>query len=239
MAVQPCVTLAYETVAEGELEQITDYDGDDTSVGDTPGENDGGTYSLEGVDALLFTIDPETGEVDQQDWFSPSLDAPWDADRDLIYEVTRVFSPANGGAQTREELAFDTIADGQLEEIDAATLDDPVSVWYSLTGPDASIFSVDDLTGELSPQPWFSTGPDAPWDLDRDNFYEVSRIATEIESGAQTQTDFVFEGTSSGVLDLLETSPETQTSVAGLVMLPPEDGALQDPTEEELDEVIL
>ena len=151
---------------------ITDPDGNDV------------TWSIAGTDAARFSIG-STGELTFRS--SPNYEAPNDANKDNVYEVTVRASDGNlastidvevtvtnaneSGAITGPtstdypENATTTIATYAITDPDG---DD---VTWSIAGTDAARFSIDE-NGELS----FRSSPnyEAPNDADQDNVYEVT-----------------------------------------------------------------
>lgn len=182
-------------------------------------------YSLTGPDAQLFQIDPETGAITPQSWFTPSLGDAWDADEDYSYEVTRIGADDNGTQQTAEDIVFDTTAEGVLTPrgagadpaTDAATFedeppadappeDDPpeqepsAGAAFSLSGPDAFLFQVDPLTGDITPQDWFTPSLGDAWDADEDHLYELTLTELSQDGTPLASLDLTLETTAEGVL---------------------------------------
>ena len=118
---------AYEAVA-------TDADGDSL------------VYSLSGVDAALFTIDADTGEV--RFMAAPDFEVPGDADRDNVYDVT--VTASDGDNSTNHNVAI-TVTD-ENELIPLSSLDG--SNGFTLAGIDGgdisgfSVSSAGDVNGD-------------------------------------------------------------------------------------------
>ncbi|GAA4227383.1 LmbE family N-acetylglucosaminyl deacetylase [Sagittula marina] len=119
--------LSFETTAEG-LVSLTSDAPADPIFNPTPTEPqpdpdpdpapDSGIdfFSLAGEDSQLFTIDRATGEVDTQDWFTPTRDDAWDRDEDHFYEITRV-THFETGEEAEEPLTFETLADDSFVQV--------------------------------------------------------------------------------------------------------------------------
>ncbi len=71
---------------------------------------------------------------------------------------------------------------------------------YLLSGPDAQVFVIDPLTGELSLQSWFAPDAGDAWDVDEDNVYEISRTAIAADGSALSTEELRFEIGSDGTL---------------------------------------
>lgn len=186
---------------------------DDGTVEDGP---DTGLFRLEGPDAGHFIVDPYTGAISNMDWFTPSYDQVWDTNGDHIYEVSVLGSDASGaeisrsdlelvvtrsGALWREAGADDTPDGGPDDNLhpegegtdpaedgpeDGGTDSGPQ---FSLEGADASIFDVDQDTGDVSYKQWFTPAFDEVWDMDRDHVYEVSVIGSDASGTQVSRSD--------------------------------------------------
>ncbi len=198
----------------GSVEGGGDEPDDETPDADTyVGENaDGVSYGLAGADASIFVIDPDTGDVSYQDWFTPNYDDVWDADRDHIYEVSVVGVDANGDEVSNQALELvvsetdavwqEAVAgetpDEEDEGGDPTTTDGGSDVFagpnvggvtYALAGEDAGVFVIDPDSGDVSYQNWFTPNYDEVWDLDRDHIYEVSVIGSNAGGAQVSQQD--------------------------------------------------
>ena len=170
------------SVAENQVaayEAATDADGDPLS------------YSLSGTDAALFTIDANTGEVSFM--AAPDFEAPGDADRDNVYDIT--VTASDGTNSTNHNVAITvtnendnapiftspatvSVAENQVAAYEAAAADaDGDSLRYSLSGTDAGLFTIDANTGAVR----FRAAPDfeAPGDNDGDNVYDITVTASD------------------------------------------------------------
>ncbi|OED46133.1 hypothetical protein AB838_21080 [Rhodobacteraceae bacterium (ex Bugula neritina AB1)] len=191
--------------------------GDDTGNGE-PGEGvfagenaDGVSYVLVGQDTGVFVIDPETGDVSFQNWFTPNYDEVWDMDRDHVYEVSIVGTDAAGAEVSRQDIELvvsetdavwqEAVADGPsdggdgTDPIDPETEDDSFAgpnvdgVSYALVGEDAGVFVIDPETGDVSFQDWFTPNFEQVWDTDRDHIYEVSIVGTDAAGAEVSRQD--------------------------------------------------
>jgi Ca2+-binding RTX toxin-like protein len=158
------------------------------------------TYSIAGgADANLFTIDPVTGAVSFIN--APDYENPQDADGDNVYNVIVVANDGNGGTDTQLlSVTVNDVVDGQPPVITsngggataAVTIDenstlattvqatdgDSPTITYSIGGgADASLFTIDPVTGQLS----FINAPDAeaPTDANHNGIYEVTVVASD------------------------------------------------------------
>ena len=137
-----------------------------TPVSATDADNDALTYSLSGTDASVFDIEPTTGQLQT----SGSLDY----EAKSTYTVTVSISDGNGGSadisvtisvtdvdenrapvfsdgsSTTRSIAENTAADVDIGTPISATDADSDTLMYSLSGTDASAFSLDTASGQLS-----------------------------------------------------------------------------------------
>ena len=167
-------TVAYTALA-------TDADGDDLS------------YSLSGTDAALFMIDATTGEVRFIE--APDFEAPGDADGDNVYDI--VVTASDGTISTDQAVAITVTDETEVDNPPIFTSPDSASVaenqtlaytavaadadggapTYSLSGTDASLFTIDPTTGDVS----FITPPDFenPGDASGNNVYDIVVTASD------------------------------------------------------------
>ena len=153
------------------------------------------TYSLSGMDAALFTIDPSTGVVSFL--VAPDFEMPGDEGGDNVYNIdvmatdgTRDRTQAvtitvtdvdEGGANAPPVFTSDaaaSVAENQAEAYTAEATDvDGDSLTYSLSGTDAALFTIDSNTGVVS----FTAAPDfeAPGDDGGDNVYNITVTASD------------------------------------------------------------
>ena len=149
------------------------------------------TYRLSGTDASLFTIDPTTGDI--RFITVPDVEAPGDANRDNVYEITVTASDdtndiAQAVAITVTNVNEDapsftspdsaSVAENQTVAYTAAATDaDGDPLMYSLSGTDADLFTIDPATGVVS----FITPPDFedPGDAGSNNIYNITVTASD------------------------------------------------------------
>ena len=149
------------------------------------------TYRLSGTDASLFTIDPTTGDI--RFITVPDVEAPGDANRDNVYEITVTASDdtndiAQAVAITVTNVNEDapsftspdsaSVAENQTVAYTAAATDaDGDPLIYGLSGTDASLFTIDPATGVVS----FITPPDFedPGDAGGNNIYNITVTASD------------------------------------------------------------
>ena len=182
------------------------------------------TYSLSGADAGLFTIDANTGEVSFIN--APDFENPGDAGANNVYDI--VVTASDGTNSTDQSVAitvtdandnspvFSSGATASVEEnatsvvyTAAATDSDAgTTLTYSLSGTDASLFTIDADTGEVS----FINAPDFenPGDAGGDNAYDIIVTASD----GTNSTDQTVAIT---VTDINESSPVITSSATASV----------------------
>ncbi|KUF11164.1 PIG-L family deacetylase [Pseudoponticoccus marisrubri] len=263
--------LRFDTVAEGRLALMDGAEDDADPVEPDPVDPDPVdpveadpvdpdplplSYSLDGPDAFLFTIDGTSGQIAPQDWFTPSLDDAWDADEDHVYELTRI-ATAEDGSRSETALSFETTAEGELTlrgeaAIDPALDPDPTPepdpdtdpdpgdspATYSLDGPDSLLFTIAGQTGEIGTKDWFIPSYDDAWDRNEDHVYEIARVAT-YEDGASTAEELRFETLPNGRFVPLTdgAGEEAAAALMSLIALPGE-GDMPPEDAEEADETM-
>lgn len=161
-----------------------------TATGTGAGESI--TFSLSGADAGLFRIDPATGIVTFR--IAPNFEAPGDANRNNAYELV-VTAAASGNlsdtqavtitvANVNEAPAITSSATATVIEAQTAaytaTATDPDAgtvLSYSLSGTDATLFTINSGTGVVT----FKAAPSfaAPADNDANNKYEFIVTASD------------------------------------------------------------
>ena len=161
----------------------------DVDVGDTL------SYSISGTDSTLFTIDPSSGELKFNT--APDFENPSDAGKDNTYDLS-ITATDSMAKQAHQSLtiavndlndnspSFDPASDslqvpentsGTIYTAQANDLDTSDSLSYSLSGTDASLFSLNSSSGYLS----FINSPDYenPKDQGSDNTYAIDIIASD------------------------------------------------------------
>ncbi|WP_425614273.1 tandem-95 repeat protein [Anatilimnocola sp. NA78] len=165
------------------------------------------TYSVTGPDAGLFTIVPVTGVLTFT--AAPNFEAPGDVGANNVYNVTVVatdngtpvlndtqdltitvtnvnevptITSNGGGASAATSVAENSTA---VTTVVATDLDVPAGLVYSISGPDAGLFTIVPATGVLT----FTTAPnfEAPGDTGANNVYDITITVTD--NGAPGLTD--------------------------------------------------
>ena len=149
------------------------------------------TYSLSGTDAALFTIDATTGAVSFIT--PPDFENPGDAGGDNVYNITVTASDdtnqtphdvtitvtnENDNAPIFTSPATASVAENQMAAYTALATDaDGDGLTYSLSGTDASRFTIDPATGAVR----FIASPDFenPDDAGGDNVYDITVTASD------------------------------------------------------------
>ena len=198
-------------------------------------------YSLSGPDSAFFSIDSATGEI--RFLASPDFEVPLDQDQNNIYELM-VMVAESGELNQSQDLAitvlpvndnapvFDSPGSAVVDEnISASSAvltvagidrDQPAqTISYVLTGPDASLFSINSL-GEIR----FISSPnfESPADLNGDNIYQFSVVATDNGTPGLSSTQAIAitvanvnetPTATGGTLQLDENTTATDALVAG------------------------
>ena len=177
------------------------------------------TYRLSGTDASLFTIDPTTGDI--RFVTVPDVEAPGDANRDNVYEITVTASDdtndiAQAVAITVTNVNEDapsftspdsaSVAENQTVAYTAAATDadgDPLT--YGLSGTDAGLFTIDPATGVVS----FITPPDFedPGDAGSNNIYNITVTASDGDNSTNHNVAITVTGVNDNTPSF--TSPAT------------------------------
>ena len=172
---QPVDSVVYRATA-------TDADGDPLS------------YSLSGTDAARFTINPATGAI--RFIASPDFENPGDAGRDNVYDI--VVTASDGDNSTNHDVTItvtnvndntpsftsaDSVSVAENQRVDSVVYramatdadGDPLS--YSLSGTDATRFTIDPATGAIR----FTASPDFenPDDAGGNNVYDITVTASD------------------------------------------------------------
>ena len=164
-----------------------------TTIAATDLDGDTLTYTLTTTtDANLFTLDPASGALSFN--ASPDYEQPTDQDADNTYELTlSVFDGANTSTQAitvsvanideaptfaaaNQDLPVNENSSGAVYQAQA-TDPEQAPLTYSASGTDASLFTLDATSGDLS----FNTPPDyeAPLDANADNVYQLTLTASD------------------------------------------------------------
>ncbi|MCC6926444.1 cadherin domain-containing protein [Novosphingobium sp.] len=194
-----------------------------TTITSTDPEGTPRIYSISGgVDAALFTIDPNTGVLSFIT--APNREAPSDSNHDNVYQVTVQASDGSlidtqGWAITvtnvNEAPVFTSAPGFTLIEnstlVGNVTSTDPESNprTYSIVGgADAALFTINAGTGALS----FISAPnhEAPGDADGDNQYDV---VVQVSDGTLNSTQAVLVTVTNQNEGVAITSPSSLTAV--------------------------
>jgi hypothetical protein len=202
------------------------------------------TFSIEGADSHHFAVDPDTGDISNQSWFTPSYDQVWDISGDRIYEVERIGLNANGEEVSRTFFELETTPDDVVwREVDGG--DDAVSPTqpiddgrtFFLEGPDAYHFVIDPESGEIDNISWFDPSYDQVWDTNGDRIYETERYALAEDGTEVSREALEMETTPEGivwrVVSSLEEDEMTGEQIMSALALPP---AVEDDVPPELED---
>ena len=179
------------------------------------------TYTLTNTsDAAAFTLDPSSGVLAFDP--TPDYETPLDSDGDNVYQLTlSAFDGANTTTQAitvnvaniDEAPSFTSsiqnlsVSENSSGSLYTAQATDPegATLTYSASGADASLFTLDPTSGDLS----FNSPPnyEQPSDADADNIYQLSITASD---GANQATQAV----AITIADVNEAPSFTEPSVA-------------------------
>ncbi|WP_183030037.1 cadherin domain-containing protein [Altericroceibacterium spongiae] len=202
------------------------------------------TYSISGgADAALFQIDSSTGELSFIS--APDYENPGDAGANHVYDV--IVAASDGTTTTTQAVAIAVSNVTETPEITSAdaftvlenhvnigtitsTAGDGETLTYSIeAGGDASLFSINAATGELT----FNAAPDYenPQDTGGDNVYDLTiSVSDGITSSSQSVTVTVEDETGNESPYFTNASSiaiqENQTTAVTLAAADPEGGTL-------------
>ncbi len=177
------------------------------------------TWSLSGEDAAHFTINLETGIYEM---VARDYERPVDADRDNFYRINVVASDTNGNsAEQAVSIRVTDVEDGptliiggvssaSVPENESYTATATVAnavgaVQWSLGGPDAAWFAINESTGELSME---ARDYESPQDEGGDNTYTVTiEVTDEDDNIASTEI----------VISIADAQEESALSISGLL----------------------
>ncbi len=190
----PILSASDKSISEGttavETVSATDVDAGDSK-----------TYSISGTDASFFSIDSSTGVLTFAS--APDYENAADADKNNIYvlDVTVTDGSSHTDTKTINVTVTDvndnspilsasdkSISEGTtaVETVSATDVDAGDSKTYSISGTDASFFSIDSSTGVLT----FASAPDYEnaADADKNNIYVLDVTVTDGSSHTDTKT---------------------------------------------------
>jgi serralysin len=174
------------------------------------------TYALSGADASLFSIDASSGVVEFL--ASPDYEAPHDSGGDNVYDV--IITADDGSNSTTQAVAITVVNINEIS-VDENTTGgvyvlpgyDPAAFTYTLGGVDATLFDIDQNTGEVI----FSASNSAP-DFEQpfahpsgsgvNNVYNITVIATA------SDTTVTAEAVQISVTDVAEVTAPTVSITA-------------------------
>ncbi len=138
-------------------------------------------FSISGPDTVMFDINIYTGEITLQDWFAPDAGDNWDADENGVYEFT-VTASAPDGTTTETPASLTITAEGEYiyDVPDPIVIPDPLpfGTVFSVSGDDAVVFAIDEVTGAVTLNDWFTPDPGDNWDADENGEYLFNIVAT-------------------------------------------------------------
>ena len=196
------VTFTIDPIADVAIDENTEYTGPEPTLsGDTPIGTV--TYTLAGADASLFTIDPATGQVTMD---PKDFELPEDANNDNVYELTLTATDEDANSASEDwtvtiqdvneavtvTFTIDPIADVAIDENTEYTGPEPTlsgdtpigTVTYTLAGADASLFTIDPATGQVTMEP---RDFENPQDDNEDNVYELTLTATDQDANSASE----------------------------------------------------
>ena len=164
-----------------------------TTIAATDADGDDLSFSLiSTTDSSHFTLDPASGALSFNQ--APDFETPQDANADNTYELE--LSVADGDYTTTQAITISVANIDEAPSFAAATQDLPVNenssgsiytaqatdpegaaLTYSASGADASLFTLDDSSGDLT----FKTEPnfEQPLDQGADNTYNLTITASD------------------------------------------------------------
>ena len=182
------------------------------------------SYSLSGTDAYQFSINASSGALAFLD--SPDFEKPTDQGLDNHYQLSIEASDGSGSASLALTIAIEDSNDNSpvfslasdsisvtentsssIYSAQATDLDASSTITYSLTGSDASQFSINASSGALA----FLSAPDfeQPADQDADNYYQLDIVASDSTNSASLALTIA-------VSNLNDNSPSFATASASI-----------------------
>ena len=157
------------------------------------------TYTLEGADQNLFSINAATGVVTME---AKDFENPEDADENSVYQIEITATDSdNNTATTNWSVEVKDVVGFSIIPISNATIDENTSyigpvaeltvndnvgaVTYTLGGADKDLFSINQATGVVTMQ---AKDFENPEDANNNNDYEIGITATDSEGNRATET---------------------------------------------------
>ena len=171
------------------------------NAADDPDQGETLTYQLSGDDAAAFDFDAATRALSFK--ATPDYESPQDQDADNTYQITITAADSQYSTSqaiaiaiadlndeapqftSASSLALDftgVVLDATVYTAQATDADANDQIAYTISGADASHFSLDNSSGALA----FAQAPslDSPQDADGDNFYQLSITATDLNANS-------------------------------------------------------
>ena len=184
-------------------------------------------YSISGTDSTLFTVNSSTGVVAFAT--APDYESPSDSDTNNTYAFTATATDSKGLTiiqsvvvtvtdtdDTAPVFSSSAAANAAENQTAAITLvaTDVTTITYSISGTDASLFSVNSGSGVVT----FNSTPDyeTPGDSGANNVYNFTATATDTASNATTQSVVIT------VTDVFESETITFNSLTYITVQSPD-----------------
>ncbi len=220
--VQETSTFSLNTIANASVNENSIYTSEVPAITGTPIGSL--SYTLEGVDATLFTINETNGVVSM---IARNFEAPADTDLNNVYQITITATDEDLNNTSTSwtvtvndviETSIFTIGlinDAIVNENNAYLSVTPVisgiaigTVSYTLGGTDATSFTIDESTGIVS---MVARNFENPADVNTDNIYEVSITATDSDANTATESWTVT------ITDVIEAASFTISTIEDLL----------------------
>jgi uncharacterized protein (TIGR02145 family) len=162
------------------------------------------TYTLDGDDADLVTIDILTGVVTM---VGHNFEDPEDSNKDNIYEIIIVLTDVEGNTASEQQtitvanatesadFRINAINNVSIVENNSFKGSTPIiignfieSITYSLSGADVALFTLDIESGVIS---MIAKDFENPIDANKDNTYEVVIVATDLDGNTDSEEQII------------------------------------------------
>ncbi|MCV6628968.1 MAG: gliding motility-associated C-terminal domain-containing protein, partial [Flavobacteriaceae bacterium] len=197
--VNETANFSIQTIADVSIMENTVYQSVTPTITGTPLGTV--TFSMQGSDSDDFNINSSTGVLTLS---NPDFENPTDTDNNNIYEIGVVATDADGNtANTSWQVTVTNVSETAtliITEIEDTTVDEnqtyssgvpaytgvPVGApIFSISGADASKFSVNETTGVVS---MTAQNFESPTDANTDNGYEVTLIMKDADNNTDTES---------------------------------------------------